>query len=139
MVDIHTLSKYGWVFDKKDRPFRVTFYGANAALEAEKQSSRERAMNTASLMLTNLGILKDLGLDEAANQQIIEKIMNIDEDLAEMLAKGLAAAAKAAKEAEANANGGGPFGGGGPGDDADAGGGDVLPFGVRPPANRKGG
>jgi len=140
VVDIHTLSKYGWVFDKKDRPFRVTFYGANAALEAEKQSSRERAMNTASLMLTNLGILKDLGLDETASQQIIEKIMNIDEELSKMLAKGLVAAAKAAKDAEAQANGGGPFGGGpGPADDDDAGGGDVLPFGVRPPANRKGG
>ena len=141
LVDIHTLSKYGWVFDEKDRPFKVTFYGANAALEAEKQSSRERAMNTSSLMLTNLGILKDLGLDEAANQQIMERIMDLDEDMAEMLAKGLVAAVKAAKEAEAAANGGGPFGGGPPGgdDDEDGGKADVLPFGVRPPANRSAG
>jgi hypothetical protein len=114
-VDLHCLAKYGWVFDRKDRPFNLTFYGAISALEAEKQASRERAMSSSTLMLSALTQLKELGMDEKVNRQFIEKIMDIDEGLAEKLASGIAEAIKKTEDAQAaemaGGDEGGPFGG----------------------------
>lgn len=110
IVDLHTLAKYGWVFDEKDRPFEISFYGSISALEAEKQSSRERAMNSSALELTALGQLKDLNLGKDVNKQFMERSMEMDEDLAGMMA---AALEKASKESADAGAGGGGFGGGG--------------------------
>lgn len=111
IVDLHTLSKYGWVFDESDRPFEVTFYGSISALEAEKQSSRERAVNASALFLTALDQLNNLGMGKDVNKQFLEKFMDLDEDIADQIAKGLEEG-KAAKEASADPEGGGGFGGG---------------------------
>lgn len=110
VIDIHTQAKYGWVFDEQDRPLRVVFAGSISALEAEKQANRERAVNSAAMLLTALDQMKNLGMDEKTNEQFMEKFMDMDEELARQLAKGLAAAKDAAAESE---EGGSPFGGGG--------------------------
>lgn len=89
LVDIHTLAKYGWVFEPGDRPYDVAFYGANSAVEAEKQASRERAQNAAAITLTALSQLKELGLGEEANKQFLEKQMDMDEEDAKQIAKAL--------------------------------------------------
>lgn len=115
IIDIHTLKKYGWVFDPKDRPFEINFYGSISALEAEQQASRERAMNSSTLFLAALEQLKNLGMNEKVNKQFIEKLMEVDEELADAIAKGLAEAKAAADAAAQSENEGGGAGGGGGG------------------------
>lgn len=92
IIDLHTLNKYGWVFDAKDRPFQINFYGANSALESERQASRERSMNATSIMLTAVNQMKDLALDEATNKMILEQSMEMEGTLAVAIAKSLAKA-----------------------------------------------
>lgn len=91
LIDLHTLAKYGYVFAPKDKPFSVNFYGANSAVQAEKQASAEKAMNATSIMLTAVNQLKDLGLGPDVNRQILEKSMELDSDLAELIAKSIPA------------------------------------------------
>lgn len=92
VIDLHTLTKHGFVFDEQDRPYQVNFYGSISALESEKQSSRERAMNASSLMLTAFGQLKELGLSSNTAIQILERHMEMDTDLAKKVATELAKA-----------------------------------------------
>lgn len=89
VVDLHTLSKYGWVFEDGDRPYQINFFGSISALENEKQASRERGMNSTSIMVATLTALRDLGLSKEVNRQIIEKGMEQDEDMAELIADAL--------------------------------------------------
>lgn len=103
VIDLHCLSKYGYVFDEHDRPFEVKFEGSISALEAEQQAADEKAMNSSTLALTALSQLKDLGFDEETSKQFIEKVMGMSEEMARTLAKGMA---KAKQEADA-ANAGG--------------------------------
>ncbi len=112
VIDIHTQSKYGWVFDEQDRPLRIAFAGSISALEAEKQASRERAVNSATLILAALEQMKNLGMGKQVNEQFMEKFMDMDEDLARQLAQGLEEAKQAGAE-DGGGFGGGGFGGGG--------------------------
>lgn len=107
VVDLHTFSKYGWVFEDGDRPYKINFYGSISALEAEKQASRERAMNASAMLVQTLAQLKDLGLGEDVNKQLLEKGMEVDGDLAELIARGI----ENAPPPEDGGNGGGGFGG----------------------------
>ena len=106
IVDLHTFSKYGWVFEDGDRPYKINFYGSIAALEAEKQASRERSMNASAMLVQTLSQLKDLGLGEEVNKQLLEKNMEVDTDMAELIAKGIE---KAPSDDEGGGHGG--FGG----------------------------
>ncbi len=90
LCDLHTLYKYGYIFEEKDKPFRINYYGSISSLEAEKQSSRERSMNATSIMLTAINQLKEIGFSEDVNTQILENCMELDNALAESIAKGLA-------------------------------------------------
>lgn len=116
IVDIHTLKKYGWVFDPKDRPYQLSFAGSISSLEAEEQASREKAMNTSALTLTSLQMLRDLKMGEEATKHFMENEMGMDEDTARLLAKSLQQAideaAKAEADAAGDAGGGGRPGGG---------------------------
>lgn len=98
LIDLHTLAKYGWIFEPKDRPFKLSFYGSISALESEKQASRERATNSAALTLQALDQIKNLGMDAKTNQQFMEKMMDMDEDLAKMISDSLEAAKAAGGE-----------------------------------------
>lgn len=104
VVDVHCLTRYGEVFNPSARPYQVNFYGATSALEREQQESRERAMNASAVMMQVFQALIDLGLDEKVIEQILIKSMQMDDDYAKELAKGL-------KDAKPKGDGGG-FGGG---------------------------
>lgn len=89
LIDIHTFKKWGLVFTPQERPFQVRLYGSISALESEKQASRERAVNSASMTLTALNQLKELGLNKDAVAQFLENMMGMDEDLAKLMATAL--------------------------------------------------
>lgn len=114
LIDLHTLAKWGYVFDPADRPFDISFYGSNSALEAEQQASRERSMNSATLGLGAISQLKDLSLDEETNKQFMEKIMELPEDISRQISAALEKNRKAAEAAGVgggDSEGGGGFGG----------------------------
>lgn len=109
IIDIHTYSKYGYVFEAKERPWVVNFYGTISALESERQKTKSEAMNTGALMAQTLAQLRDLRLDDPALKEVLTKIMLLDEDQADLIVKGMAK-----PPAEDGGDGGG-FGGGGGG------------------------
>jgi hypothetical protein len=93
IIDLHTLNKYGVVFSANERPCKVNFYGSISALENEKQQNQLAAMNSASMMVQSLQMMKDMGADEAMLKAFLSDQMLIDEDLASLYAKTLAKAA----------------------------------------------
>jgi hypothetical protein len=109
VIDIHTYSKYGYVFTADERPWVVNFYGTISALETERQKTKSEAMNTGAIMAQTLAQLRDLRLDDAALKEVLTKIMLLDEDQADLIVKGMAK-----PPAEDDGSGGG-FGGGGGG------------------------
>jgi hypothetical protein len=114
IIDVHTQFKYGLVFPPDERPWEVNFYGTISALESEKQKTRTEAQNTGALLLQSLESMKNLGFKDAkAIEEILAKIMLLDEDQASIITKALIAAIEEADKKEAEAGG---FGGGG-GDD----------------------
>lgn len=124
VIDLHTLSKYGFVFEDGERPYAINFYGSISALETEKQHTRETSMNAGMALVGTISQLRDIGLPPEATEYIFAKVMQLDDDAAKLLAKGL----KEAKPPGGDENG---FGGGGgfgghdelpqkvPGDDGD--------------------
>lgn len=111
LVDLHTLHKYGWVFDKHDRPYKINFYGSISALENENMASKERAANSTMVLVQTLDMMKNMGLPEDTNKLILSKHMKVEDEMANEIAKGLSKAKKDADAKEAAQNGGG-FGGG---------------------------
>lgn len=112
VVDLHTLAKYGFIFDDGDRPYKINYYGSISALENEQMQSRERSMNSASMLVQTLDSMKNLGMPETANKQVLEKVMELDADMAGIISNGLA-------NAKPPEGAGGGFGGGGFGGDDD--------------------
>ncbi len=112
IIDLHCLARYGFVFAPKDRPYAISFYSTNSALETEQQLSREKAANTSTLILGVFDQLKNLGLDEVSMNMIIEQIMEFPEDFAKVMAKALATsiAQKKAEDAAAAQQNGNNFG-----------------------------
>lgn len=84
IIDIHTYKKYGFVFDEKDRPFSMNFYGSISALENEKQTTRANAMNGGLMLVQAMQQFKDLGASEEMMLQFLTKTMLLDEDLAKL-------------------------------------------------------
>ncbi|HAL2109970.1 TPA: hypothetical protein H5X26_005063, partial [Escherichia coli] len=74
------------------RPYTINFYGSIAALEAEKQLSSERAMNKAAILVQVLAQLRDVGMSEETNAFMLAKTAELDQEAAEVYAKGLATA-----------------------------------------------
>lgn len=110
IVDLHTFSKYGWVFEDGERPYVINFYGSISALEAEKQEKQEKATNALALLTQTLMQLKDLGLSEDATAALLEKVAIMDQEMAEMLAKALKESKENDREHEKTMQGGGGFG-----------------------------
>jgi hypothetical protein len=114
IIDVHTQFKYGLVFPPDERPWEVNFYGTISALESEKQKTRTEAQNTGALLLQSLESMKNLGFKDAkAIEEILAKIMLLDEDQASIITKALIAAIEEADKKEAEAGGFGGAGGGG--------------------------
>ncbi len=89
IVDIHTYQKYGMVFTPSERPWDINFYGSISALEAEKQRTKEDAMNAAGLIAQIIGTLKEAGATPEIAERFLQKEMMIDEDEAKLYAKML--------------------------------------------------
>jgi len=105
VIDRHMLAKYGFCWSDAERPYSINFYGSIAALEAQKQASRERSINTSAILVTVLAQLRDLGMDEKTNEQVLVKA-ELDDDFAKQLANGIANA----KPPAVPVGGGGGFG-----------------------------
>lgn len=104
VIDVHCLERYGEVYPANARPYAINFYGATSALERETQESRERATNGAAVLLQVFQMIQDQGLPEEMIISLLTKSLQLDEDYAELLAKGL-------KDAKPKAPDGGNFGG----------------------------
>ncbi|MFJ3487110.1 hypothetical protein ACIPL1_27380 [Pseudomonas sp. NPDC090202] len=89
-IDRHMLAKYGFCWPDAERPYTINFYGSIAALEAEKQASAERAMNKGAVMIQLLAQMRDVGMPQEENALLLGKVCELDTDLAEQFAKGLA-------------------------------------------------
>lgn len=104
VIDVHCLERYGEVYPANARPYSINFYGATSALERETQESRERATNGAAVLLQVFQMIQDQGLPEEMIISLLTKSLQLDQDYAELLAKGL-------KDAKPKAPDGGGFGG----------------------------
>jgi len=106
IVDIHTLNKYGYVFDPGSRPYKVNFYGSISALESEQQHTRETANNAALATLGVLEQLKNLGMKKKMNQHFLANSMALDNDTADLYADGIEQARSSASGSDDDQNGG---------------------------------
>ncbi|QIB08989.1 hypothetical protein GZ982_30030 (plasmid) [Pseudomonas fluorescens] len=89
-IDRHMMAKYGKCWPDSERPYTINFYGGIAALEAEKQASSEKAMNKAAILVQILAQMRDIGMDEKTNAYMLAKTAELDQEAADMFAKGLA-------------------------------------------------
>lgn len=89
-IDRHMLAKYGYCWPDAERPYTINFYGSIAALEAEKQLSSERAMNKFVILVQGMAQLREVGLDEKTNAYMLAKTAELDQEAADLYAKGLA-------------------------------------------------
>ncbi|UOO89183.1 hypothetical protein LVJ82_17330 [Vitreoscilla massiliensis] len=88
VIDIHMQQKYGGIF--KNRPYEITFIGAQTALEKEKQDIQERRSMSSATTLQVMQQLIDLGWDEKSIINFLKNQMSMDEDDALLYAKQLA-------------------------------------------------
>lgn len=117
IIDIHTMQKYGMVFEAKDRPWNINFYGSISAMEAEKQRTKTDAMGAAQMLVQTIQQLKEVGATKELCAVFLAKQMLLDEEEA-----GMYAAIMDLKSRGQNDGDGGGFGGAG--DDAGGGGDD---------------
>ena len=87
VIDIHTLKKYGFVFNSHERPFSINFYGSISALESEKAQTRANAMNSGLLLVQAIQAFKDVGASKDMMITFLSKTMMIDEELAKIYAE----------------------------------------------------
>lgn len=87
IIDVHTYTKYGFVFEERDRPWIINFYGSISALEAEAQRTRADAMNSGMLLAQALDMLKNLGATKQIAEEYLAKTMRLDADQAKLYAQ----------------------------------------------------
>lgn len=134
IIDIHTYKKYnGKVFDAKDRPWNVNFYGSISALENEKQTTRANAMNAGSLLVQTMQQFKEVGANKEQMTQFLSKQMLLDEADAKMFAGVVDQLPKQPPQE----GGFGAFGGGGEGGPPFGGGEDDAAGEGKPPKRAK--
>lgn len=86
-IDLHCLHKYGFVYDRKDKPWDINFNGSISALESERQRTKLDAMNAGSVIVAVIQQLKDAGADKDTVATFLTKQMLIDEDEAQVYAE----------------------------------------------------
>lgn len=105
VIDRHMLAKDGKCWADDERPYDINFFGSIAALEAEKQASRERAISGGVMLLQGMDLMRTMGLPVDVMEQFMAGMMEVDTDKAKVFAKGIA-------DAKPPAPDGGGFGGG---------------------------
>jgi hypothetical protein len=109
IIDIHTMKRYGVVFPKYNRPWKVNFYGSISALEAEEQRTKADSMNAGLLLVSAIQQFKDAGATKEMMEDFLVNEMMLSEEQAKLYA------AIVDQKNEEGADGGG-FPGGGKGD-----------------------
>lgn len=84
IIDIHTMHKYGIVFEQK--PWRVNFYGSISALESEKQKTRQDAMASGEVLLRVISDMREMGATKDFIIHFLTKQMLLDEEEAKLYA-----------------------------------------------------
>jgi hypothetical protein len=87
ILDIHTLKRYGFVFPKNQRPWKINFYGSISALEAEEQSTRADKMNGGLLLVGAIQQFKDAGATVEMMKDFLVNEMMLDEEQAKLYAQ----------------------------------------------------
>lgn len=87
VINIHTLMRYGVVFDEGERPWDVNFFASLSALESERQRTRADAMNAGAILVQTIQQLKDMGASKEIMQEYLTKTMQVDEDQAKLYAQ----------------------------------------------------
>lgn len=86
IIDIHTLKRYGVVFEAGNRPWKINFFGSISALESERQRTRMDAMNSGLMLLQAMQLVKDLGASREVMVEFLTKTMLLDDDQAKTYA-----------------------------------------------------
>lgn len=86
IIDIHTMKRYGVVFEANNRPWVINFYGSIAALEAERQRTKTDSMNEGLMLAQAIQLMKDMGATPAIMVAYLTTNMMLDEAYAKILA-----------------------------------------------------
>lgn len=86
VIDIHTMRRYGMVFNPSDRPWAINFFGSISALEAEKQRTRTDSMNAGMLLAQGMQMMREMGASKEVMVEFLTKAMMLDEDQAKLYA-----------------------------------------------------
>jgi hypothetical protein len=89
LIDLHTWSKWGFVWEDGDRPYEINFYGSISALEAENTETHERKINGSAVLMTVLDSMRNLGLPEDTMVSLLSSEMGFDEEDAKKIARGI--------------------------------------------------
>jgi hypothetical protein len=87
LIELHTLHRYGFVFDRQDKPWNINFYGSISALESERARTKLDAMNAGSAVLSTILQLKQTGAGPEIIRVFLSKRMLVDEDAAKLYAE----------------------------------------------------
>ena len=87
IIDVHTMHKYGAVFEPNNRPWMINFFGSISAMEAERQRTRLDAANAGLLLIQGMQQLRDMGADKTIMTDFLIKEMMLDADQAELYAQ----------------------------------------------------
>lgn len=86
VIDVHTMRRYGVVFNAADRPWNINFFGSISALENEKQKTRTDSMNSGLLLVQAMQLMKDMGATKEMMVDYLTKHMMLDEPQAKLFA-----------------------------------------------------
>lgn len=85
-IDIHTLDKYGVVFDKANYPVEVNFYGSILAYEAEAAAAKVNAGAYGMTVIQGMQMFKDIGATKDQMEMMLSKQFLLDEEEAKAYA-----------------------------------------------------
>ncbi|MEG2267309.1 MAG: hypothetical protein RSC68_23650, partial [Acinetobacter sp.] len=86
----HLAYKYGEVFKRGDLPFKIEFYSDITASATEALNNQQTRAGTTSIQLGALQQLKELDMDEEANEIFIADRLGFDDAQAKKIATSLA-------------------------------------------------
>lgn len=109
IIDIHTMKRYGVVFPKNNRPWKINFFGSISALEAEEQRTKAESMNSGILLIQAIQTFKEAGATKEMMESFLTQEMMMDAEQAKLYA----AIVDQKSEVDGGFNGGGGFPGGG--------------------------
>jgi hypothetical protein len=80
VIDIHTLDKYGVMFDKANYPVEVNFYGSILAYEAEAAAAKVNAGAYGMTVIQGMQMFKDIGATKDQMEMMLSKQFLLDEE-----------------------------------------------------------